>query len=99
MADQKTVSIVCGDARVEARLPERTTVLQAPAPLPPLPDPAGAIRAALAGVEDTEAARLVGFDPFATVEEAMAEAEASLGKDCAIAHPSMPAVFLTSVGG
>lgn len=56
-------------------------------------------RAFLAGAEDAEAARRVGFEPFATVEEAMAEAEASLGKDCAIAHPSMPAVFLTSVGG
>src|SRR5438034_1099552 len=56
-------------------------------------------RAFLAGAEDPDAARRVGFEPFATVEEAVAEAEASLGKDCSIAHPSMPPMFLTSVGG
>jgi nickel-dependent lactate racemase len=56
-------------------------------------------RAFLAGAEDPETARRVGFEPFATVEEAVAEAEASLGRDCTITHPSMPVVFLTSVDG
>ena len=55
-------------------------------------------RAFLAGAEDPEAARRVGFEPFATLEEAVAEAEACLGKDCTIAHPSMPPMFVTSVG-
>ena len=55
-------------------------------------------RAFLAGAEDPEAARRVGFEPFPTVEAAVAEAEACLGKDCSVAHPSMPPVFLTSVG-
>ena len=55
-------------------------------------------RAFLAGAEDPEAARRVGFEPFASLEEAVAEAEACLGKDCTIAHPSMPPMFVTSVG-
>src|SRR5712691_4852831 len=48
MADQKPVSIVCGDSRVEARVPERTTIVQPPAPLPAVADPAAAVREALA---------------------------------------------------
>jgi nickel-dependent lactate racemase len=56
-------------------------------------------RALLAGAEDPEVAQRVGFEPFATVEDAVAEAEATLGKDCTIAYPSMPSVFLTAVGG
>ena len=41
-------------------------------------------RVFLAGAVDFDAARLLGFEPFATVEEALTEAENHLGKDCSI---------------
>ena len=40
----------------------------------------------LAGATDFETARQVGFEPFATVEEAVAEAENLMGKDCSITY-------------
>ncbi|MER3447264.1 MAG: hypothetical protein C4291_10650 [Candidatus Dadabacteria bacterium] len=54
-------------------------------------------RVFLAGAKDFEAARRIGFEPFRTVEEAIAEAESTLGRDCSITyHPSPPA-FITSI--
>jgi len=61
MADTKTVAVVCGDTRVDARLPDRTAILRAPAPLPALADPQAAIRAALAHpIQHEPIAKLVG---------------------------------------
>ncbi len=54
-------------------------------------------RAFLAGARDFEAARLMGFEPFATVEEAVAEAERTLGKDCSISYPVMPPNVICNV--
>ncbi|HEX78188.1 MAG TPA: DUF2088 domain-containing protein [Dehalococcoidia bacterium] len=51
----------------------------------------------LAGAQDPDAARLMGFEPFPTVAEAIAEAERLLGKDCSIAYASMPPAFIISV--
>lgn len=51
----------------------------------------------LAGVQDVEAARRIGFEPFTTVEEAIAEAEAILGKDCTISYLPMPPMFIPAV--
>lgn len=51
----------------------------------------------LAGATDFEAARMLGFEPFATVEEAIAEAERLLGKDCSISYPEMVDNFICNV--
>ena len=54
-------------------------------------------RVFLAGARDPEAARRCGFEPFGTLAEALAEAEASLGKDCAITYQAVPPAFVVSV--
>jgi nickel-dependent lactate racemase len=54
-------------------------------------------RVFLAGAKDFEAARRVGFEPFETIEEAITEAESSLGKDCSITYYPAPPAFITSV--
>ncbi len=54
-------------------------------------------RVFLAGAVDFDAARLLGFEPFATVEEALTEAENHLGKDCSIAYPEMQESFICNV--
>jgi nickel-dependent lactate racemase len=54
-------------------------------------------RAFLAGATDFETARRVGFEPFASVEEAVAEAENLMGKDCSISYPDMPQSFVCNV--
>jgi nickel-dependent lactate racemase len=51
----------------------------------------------MAGAKDPEAARLVGFEAFATVEEAIAEAEKLIGKDCSISYPEMRDSFICNV--
>lgn len=51
----------------------------------------------LAGAIDFDVARILGFEPFATVEEAIAEAENLLGKDCSIAYPEMRESFICNV--
>lgn len=51
----------------------------------------------LAGARDFETARLMGFEPFATVEEAIDEAERTLGKDCTITYPVMPPAVICNV--
>ena len=56
-------------------------------------------RVFLAGAEDPEAARRVGFEPFPTVEDALAEAEATLGADCSIACVDTTVPFVSSVAG
>ncbi|MFH1241081.1 MAG: lactate racemase domain-containing protein [Pseudomonadota bacterium] len=55
-------------------------------------------RVFLAGARDFETARRIGFEPFATLEEALVEAEATLGKDCSIVFPPMPPMYIPSVG-
>ena len=47
----------------------------------------------LAGATDFEAARRVGFEPFATVEEAIAEAEDLMGNYCSIDYLDMSGLF------
>ena len=54
-------------------------------------------RAFLAGAADFEAARMVGFEPFATVEEAIAEAERLMGKDCSISYVEITSNFICNV--
>jgi nickel-dependent lactate racemase len=54
-------------------------------------------KAFLAGATDFEAARMVGFEPFATVEEAVAEAERLMGKDCSISYVEMVNNFICNV--
>jgi len=54
-------------------------------------------KAFLAGATDFEAARLLGFEPFATVEEAIEEAERLIGKDCSISYPEMHDSFICNV--
>ena len=54
-------------------------------------------KAFLAGAQDFKVARLMGFEPFATVEEAIAEAERLLGKDCSISYVAMPPHFVHNV--
>jgi len=54
-------------------------------------------RVFLAGAKDFEAARLVGFEPFHTVEEAVEEAENVLGKDCSITYPVMDQNYICNV--
>jgi len=51
----------------------------------------------LAGATDFEAARRVGLEPFASVEEAVAEAENLMGKDCSITYLDMPQAFICNV--
>jgi nickel-dependent lactate racemase len=51
----------------------------------------------LAGATDPEVARMLGFEPFASVEEAIAEAERVMGKDCSITYPEMPESFICNV--
>lgn len=51
----------------------------------------------LAGATDSEAARRVGLVPFASVEEAIAEAENIMGKDCSITYLDMPQPFICNV--
>jgi nickel-dependent lactate racemase len=51
----------------------------------------------LAGASDFETARRLGFEPFATVEDAVAEAEAALGRDCSITYPVMEQSYICSV--
>jgi len=53
----------------------------------------------LAGATDFEVARLLGFEPFSTVEEAIGEAERLIGKDCSIAYPEMHDSFICNVEG
>ena len=54
-------------------------------------------KAFLAGATDFEAARMMGFEPFRTLEEAIAEAEALLGKNCSISYPEMMDNFICNV--
>jgi len=50
----------------------------------------GAVFAAGVSKEHEEVARRIGFEPFPTVEAAVGEAEARLGKDCTITyHPEL----------
>jgi len=51
----------------------------------------------LAGATDPEVARMLGFEPFASVEEAIAEAERLMGKDCSITYLEMPESFICNV--
>ena len=51
----------------------------------------------LAGATDFEAARRLSFEPFASVEDAIAEAEKLMGKDCSITYLDMPQSFVTNV--
>jgi nickel-dependent lactate racemase len=51
----------------------------------------------LAGATDFETARLLGFEPFRTVEEAIEEAEKILGKDCDITYPVMEQSYICNV--
>jgi len=51
----------------------------------------------LAGAMDFEVARLLGFEPFSTMEEAIGEAERLIGKDCSIAYPEMHDSFICNV--
>ena len=52
----------------------------------------------LAGATDFEAARRVGFEPFASVEEAIAEAEKLMGEDCSISNLDLSqGVFIPNV--
>jgi hypothetical protein len=50
-------------------------------------------RVFLAGAEEPEVARRLGFEPFPTVEEAIAEAERTLGRDCSITYQVIPPFF------
>jgi len=51
----------------------------------------------IAGAKDPEVARLLGFEAFATVEEAIAEAERLIGKDCSISYPEMRDSFICNI--
>jgi hypothetical protein len=51
----------------------------------------------LAGATDPEVARMLGFEPSASVEEAIAEAERLMGEDCSITYPVMPESFMCTV--
>jgi nickel-dependent lactate racemase len=54
-------------------------------------------RVFLAGARDKEAARRVGFEPFDTLDEAIGEAERTLGSGCSISYPDMPQNFVCDV--
>ncbi len=49
-------------------------------------------RVIVAGIDDPATARHLGFDTAATVENAIADAEAQHGKDCGIAFLDLPAI-------
>jgi nickel-dependent lactate racemase len=51
----------------------------------------------IAGATDPGVAKLLCFEPFATVEEAVAEAERIIGADCSIAYPEMHDSFICNV--
>jgi nickel-dependent lactate racemase len=51
----------------------------------------------LAGATDFETARMLGFEPFHTVEDAIEEAEKLLGNDCSITYPVMEQSFICNV--
>jgi nickel-dependent lactate racemase len=51
----------------------------------------------LAGATDFEVARLLGFVPFSTVEDAIEEAERLIGKDCSMSYPEMHDSFICNV--
>jgi len=51
----------------------------------------------LAGAVDFDAARMIGFEPFSTVEEAVEEAENLLGRDCSISYTDMKDSFICNV--
>ncbi|MFW6150032.1 MAG: lactate racemase domain-containing protein [Chloroflexota bacterium] len=51
----------------------------------------------LAGAADFETARRIGFEPFSSVEEAVAEAERIMGNDCDISYVDMPQSFICNV--
>jgi nickel-dependent lactate racemase len=51
----------------------------------------------MAGAKDPAVARLLGFEAFATVAEAVAEAERLMGKDCSISYPEMTDSFICNV--
>lgn len=55
-------------------------------------------RVFLAGAQNFEVARRIGFEPFRTMEDAIAEAEATLGSDCSILYVDMPPMFIPAVG-
>ena len=52
----------------------------------------------LAGAQESLVARQIGFEPFESVEDALAEAEALLGKGCSILFAPMPPMYIPSVG-
>jgi len=54
-------------------------------------------KAFLAGATDFEAARRLSLEPFTSVEEAIAEAENLMGKDCSITYLDMPQSFVCNV--
>ncbi len=54
-------------------------------------------RVFLAGASDFETARRIGFEPFATVEEAVEEAERTMGKGCSISYTDMKQSFICNV--
>ena len=54
-------------------------------------------RVLLAGARDREAARRVGFEPFDSLRDAIAEAERTLGSDCSISYPDMQQNFTCDV--
>ncbi len=56
-----------------------------------------ASRVLLAGARDKEAARRIGFEPFDTLDEAIAEAERTLGSGCSISYPDMRQNFVCDV--
>ncbi|MEA3253869.1 MAG: lactate racemase domain-containing protein [Chloroflexota bacterium] len=51
----------------------------------------------LAGATDFETARMIGFEPFVSIEEAISEAERLMGKDCTITYLDMPQSFICNV--
>ena len=51
----------------------------------------------LAGATDFSVAKMLGFEPCATVEQAITEAERIIGKDCSITYLDMPQNFICNV--
>ena len=54
-------------------------------------------RVFLAGATDFETAERLGFEPFASLGEAVAEAENLLGSGCSITYLDMPDSFICNV--
>jgi nickel-dependent lactate racemase len=54
-------------------------------------------RVFLAGATDFETARRIGFEPFRTVEEAVEEAQNTVGRDCTFSYPVMEQSFICNV--